>query len=142
MILSELCQELKNWFCDAEKDVHADTYVISGETISLPFLQEGQYFRVCGSVFNDGVHKYDENLKLTNEIFTGTVWAMRIPPSFLELADEIDAWIEKNGELVSSPLQSESWGGYSYSMKSGGADSGSVSWKSVFGGSLNRWRKL
>ena len=142
MILSELCQELKNWFCDIEKDVHTDTYVISGETISLPFLQDGQYFRITGSVFNDGVHKYDSNLKLQNEIFVGAIWAMRIPQSVIDLAMEIDAWITANGEAVSSPYQSESWGGYSYSMKSGGADTGSVSWKSVFGSSLNRWRKL
>jgi len=143
MILSELCQELKNWFCNVETDIHEGTYTISDGVLSLPFLQEGQYFRIAGSVFNDGVHKYgDSDDALKSETFNGAIWAMRIPPSFLELADEIDAWVQKNGELVSSPLQSESWGGYSYSMKSGGADSGSVSWKSVFGGSLNRWRKL
>ena len=141
MILSELCQELKNWFCD-ESDIHLGTYAIENGVLSLPFLLDGQYFRIVGSVLNDGVYKYDENLELQDETFTGAVWAMRIPPSFVNLANEIDDWIQKNGEVVSSPYQSESWGGYSYSMKSGGAESGSVSWKSVFGGSLNRWRKL
>lgn len=141
MILSELCQELKNWFCD-DADIHADAYTIENGTLSLPFLIEGQYFRICGSALNDGVYKYDNKLSLHDETFTGTIWAMKIPPSFVDLATEIDNWIQKNGEAVSSPYQSESWGGYSYSMKSGGAESGSVSWKSVFGGSLNRWRKL
>lgn len=142
MILSELCQELRNWFCDVEKDIHSGTYVIEDGTLTLPFLQHGQYFRIAGSVHNDGVYKYDEHLELQSETFSGTIWAMRIPPSVIQLAEEIDAWIEKNGAIVSSPYQSESWGGYSYSLKSGGVESGSISWQTVFGGRLNRWRKL
>lgn len=141
MILSELCQELKNWFCD-ESDIHLGTYAIESGVLSLPFLLDGQYFRIAGSVLNDGVYKYGEELDLKDETFTGAIWAMKIPPSVVDLATEIDAWIEKNGEAVSSPYQSESWGGYSYSLKSGGAESGSVDWRTVFGGSLNRWRKL
>lgn len=142
MILSELCQELKNWFCDVEADVHSDTYTIEDGSLLLPFLQDGQYFRIVGSVFNDGVHCYDENLSLKDETFSGAVWSMKIPPPVISLAEEIDAWIEKNGEAVASPYQSESWGGYSYSLKSGGAESGALDWRTVFGGSLNRWRKL
>lgn len=141
MILSELCQELKNWFCD-ESDIHLGTYAIEGGVLSLPFLLDGQYFRIAGSVLNDGVYKYYDELELNDETFTGAIWAMKIPPSVVALATEIDAWIEKNGEAVASPYQSESWGGYSYSLKSGGAESGSVDWRTVFGGSLNRWRKL
>lgn len=141
MVLSELCQELKNWFCD-EADIHSGTYTIENGALSLPFLIEGQYFRIVGSVLNDGVYKYDSELQLSDEVFTGAVWAMKIPPSFIELAEQIDAWIEKNGEVATSPYQSESWGGYSYSLKSGGMESGSLDWRVVFGGSLNRWRKL
>ena len=141
MILSELCQELKNWFCD-DADIHSGTYTIENGALSLPFLIEGQYFRIVGSVLNDGVYKYDENLELHDEVFTGTIWAMKIPPSAVQLAEEIDEWIEKNGAAASSPYQSESWGGYSYSLKNGGTESGSLDWRTVFGGSLNRWRKL
>ena len=137
MILSELCQELKNWFCD-EADIHYGEYTIADGALSLPFLIDGQYFRIAGSVLNDGVYKYGEELGLKDETFTGAIWAMKIPPSVVDLATEI----EKNGEAASSPYQSESWGGYSYSLKSGGAESGSVDWRTVFGGSLNRWRKL
>ena len=141
MILSEICQELKNWFCDIEKDVYQGTFIIQGRTLSLPFLQTGQYFRIVGSVFNDGVHQYGTD-QLQDETFTGAIWAMRIPPSVIDLANEIDAWVQKNGNAVSSPYQSESWGGYSYSLKSGGTESGSLGWQTVFAGSLNRWRKL
>ncbi len=141
MILSELCQELKNWFCDIETDVHDGTYTIENGSLSLPFLIDGQYFRIVGSVLNDGVYQYGD-LDLRDETFTGAIWAMRVPPSVIELANEIDEWIVKNQDVVNSPLQSESWGGYSYSLKSGGGDTGSLSWKSVFGSRLNRWRKL
>jgi len=143
MILSELCQELKNWFCDVETDIHEGTYTISDGMLSLPFLQEGQYFRITGSVFNDGVHKYgDSDDELKPETFNGAIWAMRIPPSVIDLASEIDAWIAANGEAVASPYQSESWGGYTYSLKSGGGESGALDWRTIFAGSLNRWRKL
>lgn len=142
MVLSELCQELKNWFCDVETDIHSGTYTIENGALSLPFLIDGQYFRIVGSVFNDGVHKYDENLLLRDETFSGSVWAMKVPPSVVDLVAEIDEWIENNGEAVASPYQSESWGGYSYSLKSGGAESGALDWRTVFAGSLNRWRKL
>ena len=141
MILSELCQELKNWFCDKESDIHSGTYAIENGTLSLPFLLQGQYFRIVGSVLNDGVYKYGDAV-LQDETFTGAIWAMRIPPSVIELAGEIDDWIEKNGETVASPYQSESWGGYSYSLKSGASESGSLGWKSAYAGRLNRWRKL
>jgi len=141
VILSELCQELKNWFCDIEKDVYSDTFSIESGALSLPFLKEGQYYRIVGSTFNDGVHQYGDD-NLIDETFTGTIWAMRIPKAVLDLAEEIDSWIEKNGDAVASPYQSESWGGYSYSLKGGGSESGSLSWRTVFGGRLNRWRKL
>lgn len=143
MFLTELCQELKNWFCDVETDIHEGTYTISGGTLSLPFLQEGQYFRIVGSVFNDGVYAYPlGETEFRDETFTGAIWAMKIPPPVEQLATEIDAWVRKNGEAVVSPYQSESWGGYSYSLKSGGGESGALSWQSVFAGRLNRWRKL
>lgn len=141
MILSELCQELKNWFCDVEEDVHQGTFTIERGVLSLPFLLPGQYFRVVGSVFNDGVYKYGESI-LQDETFTGTIWAMRIPPSVIDLVGEIDEWIDKNAVAVKSPYQSESWGGYSYSLKSGTGESGAFDWRTVFAGQLNRWRKL
>ena len=141
MILSELCQELKNWFCD-EQDIHTDTYAIEGGVLSLPFLLEGQYFRIQGSVLNDGVYKYDQSLELADETFTGSIWAMKIPPSVVKLAEDIDEWIEKNGSAISSPYQSESWGGYSYTLKGSGMENKQLDWLMVFGSSLNRWRKL
>lgn len=139
-MLTDLCQELHNWFCERD-EIEYGTFEISGNTLSLPFLQEGQYFRIVGSVFNDGVHQYGVSVNLIDETFTGAIWPMRIPQAVIDLSEKIAEWDEKNGQAALSPYQSESWGGYSYSLKSGTGESGSTGWKSAFAGQLNRWRK-
>ena len=140
-MLTGLCQELHNWFCDVDEIRHG-TFEITEGTLSLPFVQEGQFFRIVGSVFNDGVHQYGASSRLIDETFTGSIWPMKIPQEVIELSEKIAEWDEKNGSAVLSPYQSESWGGYSYSLKSGTGESGSISWKTVFAGQLNRWRKM
>lgn len=137
-MLEAILRHLNNWFL-VPGGVHAGTYEIKGGGIALPFLQEGQYYRVCGSVFNDGLHQYSAP-DLTDETFSGTIWALAIPAAVVALANEIAAWQEKNGEAVASPYQSESFGGYSYTK--GGSGNGSDSWQSVFRSRLNDWRKM
>ena len=68
-MLGELCAELKNYFLrDADEDIHAGTFTISGGRIeSLPFLKNGQYFRIVGSALNDDVYQYPPTL-LTDEV--------------------------------------------------------------------------
>ena len=57
-MLTAICAELRNWFV-VPNGVHIQAYTISGGSIApLDFLQEGQYFRIIGSVFNDGVYQY------------------------------------------------------------------------------------
>ena len=147
-MLTELCAELRNYFLkNREADVHTGTYTISGGTLGeLEFLQDGQYYRIAGSVFNDGVYRYgDRAVTLADETFTGAVWAMAVPPAVVALADEIDAWNTANAEALNSPYQSESFGGYSYSKASGGSGangSGGYSWQDHFAGRLNKWRRL
>jgi len=147
-MLTELCQELKNWF---EKDKYFGTFTIEGGRLADgSFLQDGQYYRIVGSVFNDGVHKYDptDTESLVDEVFEGAVWAMAVPPTVIALSERISAWMNKYGGADSSamsPFQSESFGGYTYSKGSGGSGAGGSSvptWKSVFADELNRWRKL
>ena len=147
-MLTELCAELRNYFlAHREDDVHTGTYTISGGSLGeLDFLQSGQYYRIAGSVFNDGVHKYgDRKEELRDETFSGAVWAMAVPPAVVALAGEIDAWNTANAEALNSPYQSESFGGYSYSKASGGSGaggSGGYSWQDHFAGKLNKWRRL
>lgn len=138
-MLTELCQELHNWFND---EIIYGEFVIDGGNISLPFLQEGQYFRIAGSVFNDGVHQYGATSSLHDETFDGAIWPMRIPQAVIDLSARIDKWCEDNAQALSSPYQSESWGGYSYSLRSGSGESGTFGWQSTFARELNRWRKM
>ena len=142
MILTELCAELRNYF-EVPNGRHFGTFTISGGSIApLDFLQEGQYFRIVGSVFNDGVYQYPAT-SLTDEVFEGAVWAMALPPSIIALATEIKDWNEKYGELVNSPYASESFGGYQYSKAFGAESSGGVvKWETVFRKQLNRYRKI
>lgn len=117
------------------------TFDIKNGAITVPELKNGQYFRIVSSVFNDGVHQNPAN-NLKDETFTGTVWALAIPQDLLDLVTEIEAWQEKNGTAASGPYQSESFGGYSYSLKSGADGSGGFTWQSAFASRLNRWRKI
>lgn len=137
MGLTELCQDLRNWFC-ADSDIHVGTFEVKNGTLSLPFLLKGQYFRVVGSVFNDGVHKYGDGGLLQDEAFTGAIWAMKIPLSFIEMANEISEWIASHPD---TGLASESYDGYSYSRPVG-ASGAPIGWKEVFASRLNAWRKL
>ena len=144
-MLTELCQELRNWF---DKEKYFGTFTIEGGQIAdCSFLQDGQYYRIVGSVFNDGVHKYDptDTESLKDEVFEGAIWAMAVPPTVIALSDKIDAWNAKYGTTdAMSPFQSESFGGYSYSKasSSGAGGSSTPTWKSVFADELNRWRKI
>lgn len=144
-MLTELCQELKNWF---DVDRRFGTFVIEDGELSASFLQAGQYFRIVGSVFNDGVYQYPA-AELNDETFDGAVWAMAVPPDVIALADEIEAWCAKYqgaDSAAMSPFASESFGGYSYSKGSGGSSSGgsggSGSWQGAFASRLNLWRKI
>ena len=139
-MLTELCGVLRNWF---ETDRISGTYTVENGSITLSFLQNGQFFRVVGSVFNDGVHQYPD-YAMADETFDGSIWPMSVPPALICLGEEIKAWQEKNGDIAASPYTSESFGGYSYSKTTSGSATGAgmVTWQSVFKSRLNQWRKI
>lgn len=151
-MLTELCNELNNWF---DRSRYFGTFTIENGQINVSdlvsdgSLQDGQYFRIIGSVFNDGVYKYPA-VDLEDEEFEGAVWAMAVPPSVVALAKEIEDWQTKYGGIDSqamSPFQSESFGGYSYTKKGGsGSNSGATTklgtWQGAFAAKLNRYRRL
>ena len=139
-MLEQVLMNIRRWF-PVEGGIHSGTFTIEDGGITLPFLAEGQYFRICGSVFNDGLHQYNV-LDLTDETFKGTIWALAIPKAVIELADEIQKWQEKNGEASVSPYQSESFGGYSYSKATDAETGGAVTWQSAFKQQLSAWRKI
>ena len=139
-MLEQVLMHLKNWFL-VPGGIHEGTYTIEDGGITLPFLANGQYFRICGSVFNDGLHQYPAS-DLKAETFDGAVWALAVPQAVIDLATEIEAWQTKNGDASTSPYQSESFGGYSYSKATDSASGGAVTWQSAFRSRLNAWRKL
>ena len=146
MTITDFCCELNNFF---KKEIYLGEFTIEGGRIALPAIvdiKDGQYFRIVGSVFNDGVYQHPAT-GLTEEMFQGAVWAMAVPPSALALFNTIKEWDTKyaNDEVANSPYQSESFGGYSYSKGYNSTTGGSnitVSWQNQFKSRLNRWRKL
>ena len=139
-MLEQVLMNIRNWFT-VDGGIHSGTFTIEDGGIALPFLANGQYFRICGSVFNDGLHQYPAG-DLKTETFDGAVWALAVPQSVIELSSEIEAWQKKNGDASVSPYQSESFGGYSYSKATDSATGGAVTWQSAFRSRLDAWRKL
>ena len=141
-MLEELMRECRNWF-KVPDGAYSGTFTIKGGSITLPFLVEGQYFRIIGSVFNDGVYQYGAG-DLTDETFDGAVWALAVPAAFISLVEDVEAWRTKYESAASSPFQSESFAGYSYTKSSTNGDSGGsvTGWQGVFASRLNKWRKL
>lgn len=151
--LTDLCEYLKNWFDDG-CPVHVGKITIAEGTIqcSCDFssyeveLANGQFFRVAGSVFNDGVHCYPD-YDMAEETFEGTVTPMKIPHVVLLLLDDIIAWRDKYEGIdstVMSPYTSESFAGYSYSKAGAGGNTGSglSGWQAAFKNRLTHWRKI
>lgn len=140
-MLEQVLRDIHNWF---QVGIYPGTYTIEDGGIVLPFLRPGQYFRIVGSVFNDGLHRYGPDMELLeDETFDGSIWVLAIPKAVVELAGEIAEWQEKYGAVTASPYTSESFGGYSYSKASGAGDSaGSGGWQTAFRARLNPYRKL
>ena len=151
-MLTEICLYLKNWFDWNQPKFFGDFIIKDGVLTSRNDgdmdIQNNQYFRIIGSVFNDGVYKHGEET-LVDEEFNGAVWLMALPPDFLALCKDISDWQALYGGTSSvnmSPYQSESFGGYSYSKSSGGGGSSASSavptWKSIFADRLVRYKKI
>ena len=136
-MLEEVLQHLNNWFLVPD-GIHTGEFIVQDGRLTLPFLQTGQYFRVVGSVFNDGLPQYPAK-NMTDETFDGAVWALAVPRAVITLADEIVSWDAKNG--APGPYTSESFGDYSYS-KATNASGVAVGWQDVFKSRLNAWRRI
>ena len=146
--LEDILCHIHNWF--ERESVTATVEVTDGE---LPasmsaHLLEGQWYRIDGSVLNDGLHQHPDT-GLSDETFEGTITTLAIPKPLLRLAQRIQDYVDQTADATAaarrSPYQSESFDGYSYSLKSGiGSNSGSgglTGWQSEFAGELNAWRK-
>lgn len=134
--IEAVCRELHNYF---QRTVMSGTFSIENGVLTVVGAQDGQYIRIIGSVFNDGVYVYPVS-GLTDEVYDGAVWLMAVPPDVLQLAADIKTWNEANEKALNSPYQSESFDGYSYTKESGNGET--ATWQSHFRKRLNQWRKL
>ena len=140
-VLTEICEYLNNYFWEKKIQGH---FTIEGKTLTVSGLKDGQYFRIVGSTFNDGVHLYPAT-DLTNETFDGYIWAMAVPNTVIAIAADVSSWQAQYGQANSaalSPFQSESFSGYSYSKSSSVSGGAAITWQDAFAGRLNKYRKL
>jgi len=145
-MLYEICEHLHNFFDtrDGEYiDRTAGTFAISDGVISplSSSLIGGQYIRIVGSLLNDGIWLLPADLTiadLQDETFTGAVFGLAIPRDLVTLDSEISAYVTAN---PATGYTSESFGGWSGSRATG-ASGAPLSWKTVYGARLNRWRKV
>lgn len=134
-MIGEILAYLRNYFV---QEIYSGDFAIEEGKISGVPIAPNQYYRVVGSVYNDGVYINDPaESELTDEIFSGAVWALAVPPDLIKLSKEIEDYIAK--DTVSS-YTSESWGGYSYTKRT--ENGAPISWQGVFRSRLARWRKL
>lgn len=148
-MLTELCGYLKNWF---DKERIIDTFTLVDGVLRADHtdlsIQSGQYIRIVGSVFNDGIYQYPLNAEeMTDEAFYGAVWLLAIPKEIIAIAQDIERWMAQYGGADSSamsPFNSESFGGYSYSKSAGASGGGTSSgdWQSAYASRLKKWRKI
>lgn len=139
-MLEQVLDFIHNYF---EKEIHTGKFKIeSGSLTDIDFIRQNQYYKIKGSIFNDGVHRYGE--PLTDEEFEGIIWTMAVPSAVIALADDIKNYVDEYADKLNSPYQSESFGGYSYSKASGTDSHGNdlTSWQSKFAPRLNHWRKI
>ena len=156
-IMTSLCREVRNYFVRSVDDKVSGTFSVVGGEISLSSpigrnfqIKDGQYFRIVGSLFNDGVWIYSsESMSaLRDEEFDGQIWLMAPPKDFVELADEIAVWIEKYNDAVLSPYASESFGDYSYTLRGtsrrneSARDGEDASWQTAFKRRLDAYRRI
>ena len=138
-MLYETMQEVNNYFI---KERIAGNFQIEDGQINneevLEKVQDGQYLLITGSVFNDGVVKYNFDT-LTDESFKGSICLLKIPTSFIKLVEDIEKFNEENDKNLT--MKSESFGGYSYTRNTD-RDGNPITWQQCFFNRLNHYRKV
>lgn len=151
-MLQQALEYIHNYFIEAP---NPGTYTIDGNAVSpLPPLKNGQRVWIVGSTLNDGVYTFrdgqfrdDDDTKaagLLAETFAGTICALAVPPAVIALAGEIKQWVATNADALNKPFSSESFNGYSYTMRTGGGATGggAQTWRDCPAAKdLERWRR-
>lgn len=154
--LEQVLAHIHNWFTRETLSL-SECEVVDGQLPAsvAEAVPAGTWYRIQGSYLNDGLHlRGAEDEGLNDESFSGTLSVLAVPRALLAVVDEISDWVAANAEARSkaaaSPYQSESFGGYTYSMRpdlTGGSSSSSGSggltgWQAAFKSDLNPYRRL
>lgn len=127
-LMRECCNFFERGYIDA-------TFTIEGNTITP--APDAPFVYLSGSRA-DGVYRQDvpgelnAEPELENETFTGRVWLLFPPRSFLTLAEEVAAYDEA---APAGAMQSESFGEYSYTRAAG-------TWQEAFRAKLVPFRHM
>ena len=169
-MLETILTHLHNWF-PARGGKHVGTFeIVSGEP-RVPFLREGQYYRVRGSAMNDGLHRAavppsasddalaedgvsaheagasDENETENADSFGGRDEVFEGEIWALAVPEAVIALAEEiaawREKNPETDKVSESFGGYSYSRGSGnaGQTGGAGGWQAAFAARLAPYRR-
>lgn len=141
MMLESVLRELNNWFQLRDACLKGP-FEISGGSLPLSSLPDGQFVRICGSVFNDGLHSVEGGAVtgLVDETFGGCVWPLAIPPAVQDLAEKAQEYETAHADEERA-LKSESFGGYSYSKRDT-LTGAPWTWRDEYRAELDVWRKL
>ncbi len=132
--MGSVMRHCRNYF---EAGSYDGEITIEGGQLTTPALAHGRYIAIRGSAWNDGVHQVGD--ELADETFTGRVWVLSPPASFVDLCKEISEYDDKNPV---GALQSESFGNYSYSRGAAGNSTTNAGWASAFAGRLTDFQRL
>lgn len=146
MMLEEVLRYINNRF---DRDAHGclygskrGTFEVEGGSLDADWLANGQYYWIEGSMYNDGLHQHPDD-QMHDETFDGSIFLLAIPKYVVDIAEEIDDWLEANAKALGGPYQSESFGGYTYTLAGkGNGDVPASEWQAKFGARLRQFRKL
>lgn len=132
--IGSVMRHCRNYF---ERGCYDGECVIANDALVTPALADGRYIAISGSAYNDGVYKLGTDV-LTEETFTGRVWLLSPPASFIALCDEIAEYDAKN---PAGAYLSETFGEYSY-QRSANTQGVTSSWQSAFAARLADYQLL
>lgn len=168
-MLEEILAHLHNWF-PANGGKHTGTFKIVSGVLDVDFLRPGQYYRIRGSVFNDGLHRAavppstsdgalsEEDLSAHEAAATSA----NVNGSATELSEEKDEVFTGEVWALAIPARiislaeeiaawreknpetdkvSESFGGYSYTRGSSSTTGAPGGWQAAFASRLNPYRR-
>lgn len=108
----------------------------NGEIVN-PAISGAPYVAIKGSAYNNGVFALGVDA-MTDETFSGRVWALTPPAGFLALCAEIASYDQKN---PAGAYVSESFGNYSY-QRAQNTQGQAASWQGAFSSRLADYQRI